>query len=53
MSFYCSTDKLETAELEVDAIIAQGTEAGGFCSNVSTLSLIPPMVDDVFTKPST
>jgi len=37
----------EAAELEVDAIIAQGTEAGGFCGNVSALSLIPQVVDKV------
>jgi enoyl-[acyl-carrier protein] reductase II len=37
----------EAAELEVDAIIAQGTEAGGFCGNVSALSLIPQVVDEV------
>jgi enoyl-[acyl-carrier protein] reductase II len=37
----------EPAELEVDAIIAQGTEAGGFCGNVSALSLIPQVVDEV------
>ncbi|HEX2170567.1 MAG TPA: nitronate monooxygenase, partial [Nitrososphaera sp.] len=37
----------EAAELEVDAIIAQGTEAGGFCGNVSALSLIPQLVDEV------
>jgi enoyl-[acyl-carrier protein] reductase II len=37
----------EAAELEVDAIIAQGTEAGGFCGSVSALSLIPQVVDEV------
>ncbi len=53
MSFYCSIDKRETAELEVDAIIILGTEAGGFCGNVSAPSLIRQVVDEVFTKPST
>lgn len=37
----------DAAELGVDAIIAQGTEAGGFCGNVSALSLIPQVVDEV------
>jgi nitronate monooxygenase/enoyl-[acyl-carrier protein] reductase II len=37
----------EAAELEVDIIIAQGSEAGGFCSEVSSLSLIPQVVDAV------
>jgi enoyl-[acyl-carrier protein] reductase II len=37
----------EAAELEADAIIAQGTEAGGFCGNVAALSLIPQVVDEV------
>lgn len=35
------------AELAVDAIIAQGTEAGGFYGNVSALSLIPQVVHKV------
>jgi enoyl-[acyl-carrier protein] reductase II len=37
----------EAAELGVDIIIAQGSEAGGFCSDVSSLSLIPQVVDVV------
>ena len=35
------------AELGVDIIIAQGSEAGGFCSDVSSLALIPQVVDVV------
>ena|SRR5215207_8554847 len=31
----------EAAELGVDALIAQGSEAGGFCANVSALPLFP------------
>ncbi|MDQ3873762.1 MAG: nitronate monooxygenase [Thermoproteota archaeon] len=38
---------LEAADLGVDIIIAQGSEAGGFCSEVSSLSLIPGVVDAV------
>jgi NAD(P)H-dependent flavin oxidoreductase YrpB (nitropropane dioxygenase family) len=37
----------EAAELGVDALIAQGSEAGGFCANVSAFSLIPQVVDQV------
>ena len=37
----------EATDLEVDAVIAQGTEAGGFCGNVSALSLVPQVVDEV------
>jgi nitronate monooxygenase/enoyl-[acyl-carrier protein] reductase II len=37
----------EAAELGVDIIIAQGSEAGGFCSDVSSLALIPQVVDAV------
>ena len=37
----------EAAELGVDIIIAQGSEAGGFCSDVSSLALIPQVVDVV------
>jgi enoyl-[acyl-carrier protein] reductase II len=31
----------EALDLGVDALIAQGSEAGGFCANVSSLSLVP------------
>ena len=37
----------EAAELGVDIIIAQGSEAGDFCSDVSSLALIPQVVDVV------
>lgn len=37
----------EAAELGVDILIAQGSEAGGFCSDVSSLALIPQVVDAV------
>jgi enoyl-[acyl-carrier protein] reductase II len=37
----------EAADHGVDIIIAQGSEAGGFCSNVSSLALIPQVVDAV------
>jgi enoyl-[acyl-carrier protein] reductase II len=34
----------EAADLGVDIIIAQGSEAGGFCSDVSSLALIAQVV---------
>jgi len=37
----------EAADLGVDILIAQGSEAGGFCSDVSSLALIPQVVDAV------
>jgi enoyl-[acyl-carrier protein] reductase II len=37
----------EAAELGVDILIAQGSESGGFCSEVSSLALIPQVVDAV------
>ena len=37
----------EALDLAVDALIAQGSEAGGFCANVSSLSLVPQVVDQV------
>jgi nitronate monooxygenase/enoyl-[acyl-carrier protein] reductase II len=37
----------EAADLGVDIIIAQGSEAGGFCSDVSSLALIAQVVDAV------
>lgn len=37
----------QAADLGVDVIIAQGTEAGGFTGNVSTLSLVPQVVDAI------
>jgi len=40
----------QAAELGVDILIAQGCEAGGFTSNVSSLSLVPQVVDAVADK---
>lgn len=37
----------QAAERQVDAIIAQGTEAAGFGGTVSTMSLVPQVVDAV------
>jgi enoyl-[acyl-carrier protein] reductase II len=37
----------QAADLGVDALIAQGSESGGFCASVSALSLIPQVVDAV------
>lgn len=37
----------QAADLEADIIIAQGSEAGGFCGSVSTLSLVPQVVDAI------
>ncbi|HJU90416.1 MAG TPA: nitronate monooxygenase [Gemmatimonadaceae bacterium] len=42
---------LEAAERGVDAIIAQGTEAGGNCGDVSTVTLVPQVVDAVAPIP--
>lgn len=39
------------AELGVDVIIAQGTEAGGFCGTLATLPLLPQVVDAVRPVP--
>jgi nitronate monooxygenase/enoyl-[acyl-carrier protein] reductase II len=39
------------AEKSVDVIIAQGSEAGGFGSTVSTMSLLPQVVDEVSPIP--
>lgn len=39
------------AELGVDAIIAQGTEAGGFSGTVGTFALVPQVVDAVSPLP--
>ena len=37
----------QAADLGVDILIAQGSESGGFCSEVSSLALIPQVVDAV------
>ena len=41
----------EAAERGVDAIIAQGSEAGGFVGSVGALALIPQVVDAVRPMP--
>lgn len=42
---------LLVAELGVDVIIAQGTEAGGFGGKISTVALVPQVVDAVSPVP--
>jgi nitronate monooxygenase/enoyl-[acyl-carrier protein] reductase II len=42
---------LDAAERGVDVLIAQGTEAGGNCGDVSTMSLVPQVVDAVAPIP--
>lgn len=42
---------IQAAERGVDVIIAQGGEAGGYCGNVSTMALIPQVVDAVSPIP--
>jgi nitronate monooxygenase/enoyl-[acyl-carrier protein] reductase II len=37
----------QAADLGVDILIAQGSESGGFCSDVRSLALIPQVVDIV------
>src|SRR5215212_2315914 len=37
----------QAAERGVDVIIAQGGEAGGYCGEVSTMTLLPQVVDAV------
>ncbi|MEV4190397.1 NAD(P)H-dependent flavin oxidoreductase [Streptomyces toxytricini] len=39
------------AEAGVDVISAQGTESGGFCGDVSTMALVPQVVDAVRPLP--
>lgn len=39
------------AELGVDVIIAQGSELGGYCGDVSTTALVPQVVDAVSRIP--
>lgn len=41
----------EAAERGVDVIIAQGGEAGGYCGDVSTMALVPQVVDAVSPIP--
>lgn len=42
---------LRAADLGVDVIIAQGTEAGGFVGTVSAMPLVPQVVDAVHPLP--
>lgn len=42
---------LQAAERGVDVIVAQGGEAGGYCGDVSTMALVPQVVDAVSPIP--
>ena len=42
---------IQAAERGVDVIIAQGGEAGGYCGEVSTMALVPQVVDAVAPIP--
>jgi enoyl-[acyl-carrier protein] reductase II len=42
---------LQGAELGVDVIVAQGGESGGYCGDVSTMALVPQVVDAVSPIP--
>jgi enoyl-[acyl-carrier protein] reductase II len=42
---------IQAAERGVDVIVAQGGEAGGYCGDVSTLALVPQVVDAVSPIP--
>src|SRR5215471_11381480 len=42
---------IEAAEHGVDVIIAQGTEAGGYGGTISTMALVPQVVDAVSPTP--
>src|SRR5271156_3954293 len=42
---------VQGAELGVDVIVAQGSESGGYCGDVSTMTLIPQVVDAVSPIP--
>jgi enoyl-[acyl-carrier protein] reductase II len=41
----------QAAERGVDVVIAQGGEAGGYCGNISTMALVPQVVDVVSPIP--
>jgi nitronate monooxygenase/enoyl-[acyl-carrier protein] reductase II len=43
---------VEAAETGVDVIIAQGGESGGYCGEVSTMALVPQVVDAVSPIPA-
>jgi nitronate monooxygenase/enoyl-[acyl-carrier protein] reductase II len=42
---------VDAARRDADVIIAQGGEAGGYGGNVSTLTLVPQVVDAVSSIP--
>ena len=42
---------VQAAESGVDVIIAQGGEAGGYCGEISTMTLVPQVVDAVSPIP--
>src|SRR5579859_6851873 len=42
---------IQAADRGVDVIIAQGGEAGGYCGEVSTMTLVPQVVDVVSPIP--
>src|SRR5215472_16111378 len=42
---------IQAAERGVDVIIAQGGESGGYCGEVSTMTLVPQVVDAVSPVP--
>lgn len=45
------TQAMQAAKRGVDIIIAQGGEAGGYCGEVSTMALVPQVVDAVSPIP--
>jgi nitronate monooxygenase/enoyl-[acyl-carrier protein] reductase II len=45
------TQARQAAERGVDVIIAQGWESGGYCGDVSTMALVPQVVDAVAPIP--
>jgi enoyl-[acyl-carrier protein] reductase II len=42
---------IQAAERGVDVVSAQGSESGGYCGNVSTMALVPQVVDAVSPLP--
>lgn len=45
------TQAIEAAERGADVISAQGSESGGYCGDVSTMALVPQVVDAVSPLP--